>query len=77
MRMPRVRCPRCDRRVAIDPDLGPIGKGRIYRHDEAGMHQTYGGALVSCPGSLELADLPAAPAQRTLDDLEPDDNALF
>lgn len=79
MRMPRVTCPRCGRRIAAGPVSGRPGWGRIVRHDEPGMHREYRGALVSCPGSLEVLPLPGGTRQLDLLDLlhdvEDQDNA--
>lgn len=80
--MPRVDCPHCDRPIAAGPVAGRPGKGRLWRHDEPGMHTEYRGALVSCPGSLDVVDLPGAGRQLELilddsDDQDDEAETLF
>lgn len=58
--MPRVPCPHCRRPIAAGPVAGRPTLGRLWRHDEPGMHREYAGALISCPGSLDLVPLPGA-----------------
>jgi hypothetical protein len=58
--LPRVECPRCRRRIAAAPVAGAPTRGRLWRHDEPGTshRRAADGSLLSCPGSLELVDLP-------------------
>ncbi|MER7477426.1 hypothetical protein ABTX60_07185 [Streptomyces sp. NPDC126510] len=54
MKMPRIECQTCQRHIAAGPVAGRLGKGRVWRHDPPGR----GTALLSCPGSLAIVDLP-------------------
>lgn len=65
--MPRIECARCGRPIAAGPVAGRPGKGRLFRHDEPGTRQEFHGALLSCPGSLDIVDLPRVPLQLELD----------
>lgn len=58
MKMPRVKCPECERPVAAAPVAGRFGVGRVWRHDAPDRRSRHGEELVSCGGSLEIVDLP-------------------
>ncbi|MET7809766.1 hypothetical protein ABZT26_02765 [Streptomyces sp. NPDC005395] len=66
MKLPRVDCPQCARAIAAGPVAGRLGKGRVCRHDPPA--RVPGGPLVSCPGSLEVVDLPTTGEQLRLPD---------
>ncbi|MEU1852917.1 hypothetical protein ABZ499_27540 [Streptomyces sp. NPDC019990] len=72
MKMPRVECPECERRIAAGMVAGRPGKGRLWRHDPTERSELFGDALVSCTGSLGIVDLPA-PVQLEFE--EPDEPA--
>lgn len=82
MKLPRVKCPRCDRDVAAGPVAGRLSKGRVWRHDPPNMRAQYD-ALVSCGGSLEIVDLPYGQIEIPVDEpaqsaAEPEDQpSLF
>lgn len=77
MKMPRVQCGRCGRAIAAGTVAGCLGRGRLWRHDAPDMRARHRDALVSCPGSLDIVDLPMA-AGRQLAFLveDPDDVEL-
>ncbi|MEU4986471.1 hypothetical protein [Streptomyces sp. NPDC021969] len=58
MKMPRVECPTCERRIAAGMVAGRPMKGRVWRHDPTERPSGFGDALVPCTGSLEIVDLP-------------------
>ncbi|MET9432280.1 MULTISPECIES: hypothetical protein [unclassified Streptomyces] len=82
MKLPRVKCPRCDREVAAGPVAGRLSRSRVWRHDPPSMRARYD-ALVSCGGSLEIVDLPYGQMEIPVDELaapsvdEPQEPALF
>nr|WP_244218097.1 hypothetical protein [Streptomyces corchorusii] len=65
--MPRIECRDCGRPIAAGPVAGRLAKGRVWRHDPPGRVREPGSALVSCPGSLAIVDLPQ-PAEQLFDD---------
>lgn len=65
--MPRLECAFCSRSIAAGIVAGGPGKGRLWRHDPTVRPEIFGDAHVSCPGSLEIVDLPAPGAQLALD----------
>ncbi|MET9321984.1 hypothetical protein ABZX75_17585 [Streptomyces sp. NPDC003038] len=71
MKLPRVRCPICERPVAAGPVAGRLSKGRVWRHDPPDMRSRYN-ALISCDGSLEIIDLPYGQMEIPVDEPEPD-----
>ncbi|MFF7603226.1 hypothetical protein [Streptomyces mirabilis] len=66
MKMPRVECPCCTRRIAAGIVAGRPGKGRLWRHDPNERSREFGDVLVSCTGSLEIVDLPVLGEQLRL-----------
>ncbi|MEC3995173.1 hypothetical protein VSR01_17185 [Actinacidiphila sp. DG2A-62] len=58
MKLPRVECPSCTRRIAAGMVAGRLSKGRIWRHDAPDARRDAQGHLLSCAGSLEIVDLP-------------------
>ncbi|GGZ01966.1 hypothetical protein GCM10010300_52530 [Streptomyces olivaceoviridis] len=58
VKMPRTECRDCGRPIAAGPVAGRLTKGRVWRHDPPGRVREPGSALVSCPGSLAIADVP-------------------
>lgn len=56
--MPRVECGVCRRDIAAGIVAGRPGKGRLWRHDPEQTRRSDDGSLLSCPGSLEIVDLP-------------------
>jgi hypothetical protein len=66
VKMPRIECQDCGRGIAAGPVAGRPGKGRLWRHDPPGQSRLYGTALVSCPGSLAIVDLPLLARQLEL-----------
>ncbi|WP_433856666.1 hypothetical protein [Streptomyces kronopolitis] len=70
MKLPKATCPRCSRPIAAGPVSGRISKGRIWRHDEPGVLRVPGEPLVSCPGSLEIVEMPLPGRQLEFDTLE-------
>jgi hypothetical protein len=67
VKMPRVECPTCTRRIAAGLVAGKPGKGRVWRHDPTERPSEFGDVLVSCSGSLETVDLPRPGEQLALD----------
>ncbi|MEU7355527.1 MULTISPECIES: hypothetical protein [Streptomyces] len=76
MKMPRVECQDCGRPIAAGPVAGRLTKGRVWRHDPPDKVREPGSALVSCPGSLTIVDLPHPARQLELpaepSELDPD-----
>ncbi|MEU6928957.1 hypothetical protein AB0A05_07310 [Streptomyces sp. NPDC046374] len=75
MKLPRVRCEKCERAIAAGPVAGRLSKGRLWRHDPPVVHRQPGVPLVSCIGSLEIVDLPYGQMEITIDEPEPADAA--
>ncbi|MET7606396.1 hypothetical protein [Streptomyces avermitilis] len=73
MKMSRVECPYCERRIAAGIVAGRPGKGRLWRHDPMERPELFGDALVSCAGSLEIVDLTGPGAQMELVEVDADD----
>ncbi|MFI9026314.1 hypothetical protein [Streptomyces sp. NPDC053560] len=67
MKLPKAHCPRCSRPIAARPVPGRISKGRLWRHDDTGVLRIPGEPLVSCPGSLEMIEMPLPARQLELD----------
>lgn len=67
VKLPRVKCPHCERPIAAGPVASRMDKGRVWRHDPPGQPRVFGGPLVSCPGSLAVVDVPAHGFQPELD----------
>ncbi|MGA5599625.1 hypothetical protein ACPCUF_01065 [Streptomyces griseoincarnatus] len=66
MKLPRIECRDCGRSIAAGPVAGRLTKGRLCRHDPPGRRHHTDGALVSCPGSLAVVDLPQPAEQLEL-----------
>ncbi|MGA5291575.1 hypothetical protein [Streptomyces pseudogriseolus] len=66
MKLPRIECRDCGRSIAAGLVAGRLTKGRLWRHDPPGRHHQADGALVSCPGSLAIVDLPQPAEQLEL-----------
>lgn len=66
VKLPRIECQVCQRHIAAGPVAGRPGKGRVWRHDPPERRSLYGAALVSCPGSLTIVDLPLPARQLEL-----------
>lgn len=64
--MPRTECQACGRGIAAGPVAGRPSKGRVWRHDPPQRSGLHGDALVSCPGSLRIVDLPLPARQLEL-----------
>ncbi|MGW2100392.1 hypothetical protein ACWCPX_22350 [Streptomyces olivaceoviridis] len=75
MKMPRIECRDCGRPIAAGPVAGRLAKGRVWRHDPPGRVREPGSALVSCPGSLAIVDMPLPAQQLELAVLEPSEPA--
>lgn len=71
MKLPRIDCQDCGRPIAAGPVAGRLTKGRLARHDPLERRALYGTALVSCPGSLAIVDLPQPTRQLELPEPEP------
>ena len=67
MKLPRVPCPRCDRPTAVGPVAGRLSKGRLWRHDDPAVRRAPNEPLVSCPGSLDIVDMPLPGTQLEFD----------
>lgn len=72
MKLPRVKCPGCERDVAAVPVSGQPTKGALWRHDHPSQRRDENGDLVSCSRSWEIVDLPAGNDQLALDLDAPD-----
>lgn len=74
--MPRIPCDCCGREIAAGMVAGRPSKGRVWRHDPPGRSSVHGDALVSCPGSLRIVELPTSTRQLeltdTVEDAHPD-----
>ncbi|KUN37687.1 hypothetical protein AQJ30_15495 [Streptomyces longwoodensis] len=70
MKLPRIECKDCGRHIAAGPVAGRLSKGRLARHDPPKRVSLYGTALVSCPGSLDIVDLPVSADQLEFEDNE-------
>ncbi|MFC7791398.1 hypothetical protein [Streptomyces cinereoruber] len=68
MKLPRVRCEKCDRPIAAGPVAGRLSKGRLWRHDPPNMRELHPGVLMSCGGSLAIVDLPVGQMELISDD---------
>ncbi|MFF5968251.1 hypothetical protein ACFY64_31915 [Streptomyces collinus] len=73
MKMPRVECATCRRKIAAGIVAGAPTKGRLWRHDPNERSSEFGDVLVSCTGSLEIVDLPRPGEQLALDLVLDDD----
>ncbi|MFF5668813.1 hypothetical protein ACFY8S_01530 [Streptomyces hygroscopicus] len=73
MKMPRIECQDCGRGIAAGPVAGRPSKGRVWRHDPPQRSSAHGDALVSCPGSLRIVDLPLPARQLELTAADPED----
>lgn len=67
MKLPRVRCEKCERPIAAGPVAGRLSKGRVWRHDPPREHRDPDRRLVSCGGSLNIVDLPRPGVQMEFD----------
>ncbi|MCX5326290.1 hypothetical protein [Streptomyces sp. NBC_00120] len=78
MKLPKAACPRCARPIAAGPVSGRLSKGRIWRHDDPGVPRIPGEPLVSCPGSLEIVEMPRPGQQLEFDvpETAPDETAV-
>ncbi|MFF3730204.1 hypothetical protein ACFYXM_07755 [Streptomyces sp. NPDC002476] len=70
MKLPRVKCPECEREVAARPVSGTLSKGHVWRHDAPDMRAKHPDELVSCGGSLEIVDLPVGQMELPVDEPE-------
>ena len=65
IKLPRVECPSCGRPIAAGLVAGRLSKGRLWRHDAPDTRRDVNGHLLSCPGSLEIVELPTLGVQLT------------
>ena len=57
-KLPHMECQSCGREIAAGPVAGRLSNGRIWRHDAPDARRDAHGHLLSCPGSLEIVELP-------------------